>query len=252
MDPMLCLYYNDCFGACYLYFLQFFCPCGHAFLCCVAIVFRALPARKKRRIRTGGCGAGNIGKNRSLRFRHQVEHDVHIGAMHAVGVHDGHIERVLPLAVLFDIGNALFGFFLRHGDIHDQVALGRLAVINVHALDDRHILAGIGALDQRGARGLGQHEIAAGIDDVHVVKVHAVSRQTHDHMALLGDFRDEPGHVQEVDLPVLEIVFRLFKKGCVHFHQKRKKKKAIYIKEKPIKAASFMEPEYTYAMYGEI
>lgn len=45
----------------------------------------------------------------------------------------------------------------------------------------------------------------------------AVGRQTHDHMALLGDFRDEPGHVQEVDLPVLEIVFRLFKKGCVHF-----------------------------------
>ena len=70
----------------------------------------------------GGCGAGNKGKNRSLRFRHQVEHDVHIGAMHAVGVHDGHIERVLPLAVLFDIGNALFGFCLLYtSDAADEL-----------------------------------------------------------------------------------------------------------------------------------
>ena len=108
--------------------------------------FSPLLAQKKRRIRINGRGAENKGNDCCLRLRHQVKHDMHIGTMHAVSVHDRHVERVLALAVFFDIGDALFGFFLCHGNVYDQVALGRLAVINVHALNNRNVLAGIGAL----------------------------------------------------------------------------------------------------------
>ena len=132
--------------------------------------------------------------------------------MLAVCVHNGDVHGIAALAVLLDIGDALLGLFLGHGDVHDEIRLCGSEIVEVCALDDGHILGAVGALEQARAGGLGQHEVAAGVDDADVVHVQGIDGKMGDDVALLHLIDDQTGLIQILDLAFGDGLFGICKK----------------------------------------